>query len=113
MGGSAYFTPPYEAIPPETHIIVAHGPAMGHVDGVTGCPCMLEHVARVQPKLFVCGHIHEARGICDGQTDRLGRTLFVNAANAGRSRDGAKQSSISKTKAAAAGGLRAPMVVEV
>jgi hypothetical protein len=77
-----HFKPPYDLIPESTDVLVAHGPALGHVDGGSGCPWMLEHVARVQPLLFVCGHIHEARGACKGQNERVAATLFVNAANA-------------------------------
>ena len=38
------------------------------------------------PKLVVCGHIHEARGIVQGVGDFEG-TIFVNAANLVASRD--------------------------
>lgn len=109
--GSAYFTPPYASIPPETHIIVAHGPAFGHVDGNTGCPCILEHVARVQPLLFVCGHIHEARGACEGRDERIAGTLFVNAAN-----EKPRHFSVKNKSTSAAGakkGLLVPHVIQL
>ena len=78
---SQYFTPPYAEIPEGTHVVVAHGPAAGHVDNGTGCVEMLKHVARVHPRVFVCGHIHEARGCVEGAGPVAG-TTFVNAANA-------------------------------
>jgi Icc-related predicted phosphoesterase len=69
--------PPYGAIPPDVDVLVVHGPCKGLVDGNAGCPLLLRHVLeRVRPRLVVCGHIHEARGVAE----RDGIT-FVNAAN--------------------------------
>ena len=76
-----FFEPPYAQIPTDTHVLVSHGPAKGHMDGGAGCPCILDHIARCKPLLFVCGHIHEARGVCLGQHERVAETIFVNAAN--------------------------------
>jgi len=69
-------------------IIVTHGGCYGILDEVmrfngqkceyeiehTGCPQLLKKVLEIKPKLFVCGHIHEAYGtkVVDGIT-------FVNA----------------------------------
>ena len=64
-----YFQPPYAAIPAGVDVLVCHGPVQGHVDGGTGCPALRQHVARVRPRLVVCGHIHEARGVVDGAGD--------------------------------------------
>lgn len=74
---SALPNPEFEAIPDGTDIVMAHGPAKGFVDGDKGCPDLARELAtRVKPKLFVCGHIHAARG----QVEADG-TIFVNAAN--------------------------------
>ena len=78
--------PPYGQIPPSIDVLVCHSPVQGHVDGGMGCPSLLKHVHRVKPKLVVCGHIHEARGIVQGVGDFEG-TIFVNAANLVASRD--------------------------
>lgn len=80
------WTPPYAAIPADVDVLVAHGPCAGHVDGGVGCPALLQHVARVRPRLVVAGHIHEARGVVEGDGELAG-VVFVNAANA-RGREG-------------------------
>jgi Icc-related predicted phosphoesterase len=69
----------WDMIPENTDILMTHGPAYGILDATTrgekvGCRDLREAIERVQPKLFVCGHIHEAYGILDN-----GQTTFVNA----------------------------------
>ena len=59
-------------------ILVTHQPPKGVVDrafiGIhAGLYELREFDERVQPRLHLCGHIHEARG-----TGRIGRTLVVN-----------------------------------
>jgi len=79
-----HFTPPYAAVPAGTDVLISHGPAASHVDNGMGCAFLLEHVQRLQPRVLVCGHIHEAHGLCQGSEDtRLKGVTFVNAANAG------------------------------
>lgn len=78
-----FFRPPYAAIPSGVDVIISHGPAALHVDGGSGCAFLLEHIERVQPRAVVCGHIHQAHGMCKGKSSPLERTTFVNAANAG------------------------------
>lgn len=55
-----------DTIPDSTDILVTHGPAKGHVDltsPATGCKHLLREVGRVKPRLHVCGHVHQARGV--------------------------------------------------
>lgn len=73
--------PYYAEIPTDTDIVIAHGPAKGFVDNNGGCPSLTENLARIKPRLFVCGHIHGAHGD-EAHTWPKGRvTKFVNAAN--------------------------------
>ena len=58
----------WDKIPLDTDIVVAHTPAKYHLDespdvGAVGCTQLREALWRVRPKLFVCGHIHEGRGV--------------------------------------------------
>ncbi|KAL6704077.1 hypothetical protein ACN47E_008740 [Coniothyrium glycines] len=53
----------------DVDIVVTHTPAHGHCDSHpatpdvrAGCPVLLRRVAKVRPKLLVCGHIHQGRG---------------------------------------------------
>jgi Icc-related predicted phosphoesterase len=69
----------WDAIPPETQILITHGPPVGH-GGVTasgedvGCVDLLNAIRRVQPQLHVFGLIHEGYGVT-----REGPTSCVNA----------------------------------
>jgi len=61
-------------------ILVAHPPPLGILDRAfgmfhSGSRGLRDLVLRTEPRLLLCGHIHEAAG-----ADRLGRTLVVNAA---------------------------------
>lgn len=67
-------------IPPDTQILVTHGPPEGILDrnhrgDHVGCRDLLARVYEVKPRLHVFGHIHEAAG----RTEAEGIT-FVNAA---------------------------------
>lgn len=58
----------WDDIPEDTDVLVTHGPLSGYGDqndrGIyCGCEELLEAVQRVQPKIHVCGHIHEGHGI--------------------------------------------------
>jgi Icc-related predicted phosphoesterase len=69
----------WDLIPSNTDILMTHGPAFGVHDKTTsgekvGCVDLRETIDRVQPKLFVCGHIHEAYGMLNN-----GQTTFINA----------------------------------
>lgn len=53
---------------PPVDILLVHGPMRGILDKtkdnvLTGCPILYEMIMKyIRPSLFVCGHIHEARG---------------------------------------------------
>jgi predicted phosphohydrolase len=72
----------YQSIPPDTDILITHGPPYGVLDhtpsesaGPIGDKELREAVIRVKPKLHVFGHVHSGYGV------RLTRhTVFVNAA---------------------------------
>ena len=59
----------WDAIPESTDILITHGPAHGVNDVVEyrveqlGCVDLMQAIQRVQPKIFVCGHIHTGNGI--------------------------------------------------
>ncbi|EXJ81229.1 hypothetical protein A1O3_07519 [Capronia epimyces CBS 606.96] len=58
----------WDKIPLDTEIIVAHTPAKFHRDesstrGAAGCERLRQTLWRVRPRLFVCGHVHEAYGV--------------------------------------------------
>ena len=77
--GEEFLASKFEAIPPDTDIVVAHGPPYGYGDRTSagmhvGSTAMAATLARVQPRLMVCGHIHEA-----ADRYRLGETEVVNA----------------------------------
>ena len=54
-----------EMIPSDTDIIVTHTPPKWHRDlqAGLGCEWLLKEVGRVKPRLHVCAHIHDDRGI--------------------------------------------------
>ncbi|MCU0354574.1 MAG: metallophosphatase domain-containing protein [Cytophagales bacterium] len=69
----------WDKIPPDTDILVTHGPPQGILDrtergDLVGCQDLLEAVWRVKPKLHLFGHIHEAYGQMEADGIR-----FVNA----------------------------------
>ncbi|RDA86097.1 hypothetical protein CP532_1166 [Ophiocordyceps camponoti-leonardi (nom. inval.)] len=57
-------TPPwFSRVPPQTDVLVTHGPPKHHRDLGLGCPGLLREIWRVRPRLHVFGHIHSAYGI--------------------------------------------------
>lgn len=69
----------WNGIPPDTDLLLTHGPAYGLLDQVVneqhaGDRDLLKKILEVKPKVHVCGHIHEAYGV----TTRFG-TKFINA----------------------------------
>lgn len=78
--GESFLERRYDTIPDETDVLLVHGPPRGFGDRTTagvdaGSSALLDAIDRVQPRLCVFGHIHEARG----QWTR-GETTLVNAA---------------------------------
>jgi Icc-related predicted phosphoesterase len=71
----------WELIPPDTDILLVHAPPRGYGDlslkgnVKTGSPSLTARIEKIQPKLVVCGHIHEGYG-----QYQLGNTLIINAA---------------------------------
>ena len=72
----------WAAIPADTDILLTHGPPLGYGDRCktglrAGCAHLLHEIMyRIQPKVHVFGHIHEAYGVTHNQ-----QTQFVNAAS--------------------------------
>ena len=69
-------------------ILVAHPPPLGTLDEVfgrfhTGSRGLFQLIARCQPAMFICGHIHERPG-----SAFIGQTIVVNC-NMGRTGSGA------------------------
>ncbi|KAG6017009.1 hypothetical protein E4U43_002537 [Claviceps pusilla] len=57
----------WDDIPPNTDIVVTHTPPRNHGDATTeqrpkGCEALRRALWCVQPRLAVCGHIHDGRG---------------------------------------------------
>lgn len=52
----------WAAIPSDIDILVTHTPAFTHCDDTSGCRDLRMALARVRPRLHVCGHVHQARG---------------------------------------------------
>lgn len=68
--GSPKMTSTLTVIPHGTHILLTHGPAAGILDKTitgesVGCNDLLEELAVIQPKIVVCGHIHQSSGVLD------------------------------------------------
>ncbi|MBA3534089.1 MAG: metallophosphatase domain-containing protein [Ardenticatenales bacterium] len=68
-------------IPPDTDILITHGPPLGHGDRTTlnevvGCADLLEAVQRLRPRYHLFGHIHEAYGVTRNE-----HTTFINASS--------------------------------
>lgn len=70
----------WAAIPPDTDVLITHGPPHGLLDLTSdgrsvGCEALRPRVAAVAPRIHCFGHIHEAAG-----TQTVDGTLFINAA---------------------------------
>lgn len=62
---------------PEDAVLVVHSPPHGHVDGTgkhLGSVAILRAIETQQPRVALCGHIHE----CWGWTSRIGATPVLN-----------------------------------
>jgi uncharacterized protein len=62
---------------PDGGVLVVHSPPKGYVDGKRhlGSEAVLRTIEEKQPRLVVCGHIHEAAG----EEARVGATRVINA----------------------------------
>lgn len=70
----------WEQIPPDTDILLLHGPPYGYGDltddgGRVGSCSLTRRIHAIQPRLVVYGHIHNSYG-----RYQLGRSILVNAA---------------------------------
>jgi len=69
----------FEIIPFDTDILVCHSPAKRILDqcsnGRVGSSALREQLFRVNPQVFVCGHIHE----CGGTIEKYGDVTCINA----------------------------------
>ncbi len=78
----------YATIPPDTDILITHGPPFGILDHERGsnrrqgCPELRRAVMRVKPKLHVFGHCHAGYGVRPTE-----QTMYVNASLLGWSGD--------------------------
>ena len=68
--------------PAGVDVLVLHSPPHGYLDGdrALGSTALLGLIERVQPRVAVCGHIHE----CQGQETTVGTTRLFNLGPAGR-----------------------------
>ena len=81
--GERFLASKFELIPPDTEILICHGPPRGYGDHTgrsdgqphVGSTALTKTIERIQPRLMVCGHIHSGYG-----RYRLGETEIVNAA---------------------------------
>jgi predicted phosphodiesterase len=75
----------WDKIPKGTDVLLTHGPAYGFLDECTdlhdpstkikvGCVDLAKTIAKIKPKLHVCGHIHSGYGYIHTKD-----TLHVNA----------------------------------
>lgn len=83
----------YDLIPPDTNILLSHGPPSCHVDGNNGCKFLRSTIDEKLPKcnLLVCGHIHFAHGLSVekkvGMDQSSFDTTYINASCAGHHRE--------------------------
>ena len=79
----------WEHIPDDTDILVVHGPPKGIMDltysrenvlEACGCSALRKRVLKIEPKLFLSGHIHNCEDIINAGTLKLSayKTIFSN-----------------------------------
>jgi len=69
----------WNLIPNDTDILITHGPVFDKLDRTihgerVGCIDLLKKVEHLRPKIFICGHIHEAYG-----TQEQNGIKYINA----------------------------------
>jgi len=72
----------WKQIPPETNILLTHGPAYGYGDRTifgkrVGCKELAKAIDQIRPQYHVFGHIHESYGVTRG---RISGTTHINTA---------------------------------
>jgi uncharacterized protein len=65
---------------PERAVLLSHSPPKGHVDKGLGSEAVLRAAEQKQPRLVLCGHIHELWG----QQSRIGDIQVMNLGPAGK-----------------------------
>jgi Icc-related predicted phosphoesterase len=79
----------WEHIPDDTDILIVHGPPKGIMDlsysragevEMCGCSALKKRVLKIEPKLFLSGHIHNCEDIINAGTLKLSsyKTIFSN-----------------------------------
>lgn len=65
----------WSSIPPQTDILITHGPPFAHLDldEHYGCYSLLQRIWHVRPRLHIFGHIHAGRGVQKIQWDQVQR----------------------------------------
>lgn len=51
----------WATVPEDIDVLVTHTPASTHCDDSMGCEDLRRTLARVRPRLHVCGHVHQGR----------------------------------------------------
>jgi Icc-related predicted phosphoesterase len=69
----------WDMIPNNTDILITHGPAYGVLDKTirgepVGCEELRKRISVINPRISICGHIHEAYG-----QEFIAQTKFINA----------------------------------
>lgn len=72
----------WDEIPPDTDILLTHGPAWGHLDVPgsphrkqnLGCELLAERIKKIKPKIHISGHIHGGYGY-----EFVDDTHYINA----------------------------------
>ena len=77
-------------IPPNTDILITHGPSWGYVDQVKGrpehlgCELLTSYIDNIKPKIHICGHIHSGYGYAyDGVTHYFNASVLNERYNVG------------------------------
>ncbi|KAI1390526.1 Metallo-dependent phosphatase [Hypoxylon trugodes] len=70
-------------IPLDTDILITHGPVRAHGDEsrhreAKGCEILRQAVWRVRPRIALCGHVHEARGVHRVRWDLSSKSIRYN-----------------------------------
>jgi len=73
----------WKLIPPDTDILLVHGPPYGILDTVineqhTGCKDLLKIILEIKPNTVVSGHIHESYGMVNKYGIRFINSCLLN-----------------------------------